>query len=85
MAETDKLNHRVRPARRYVDDGNDTSAVLRSTESTDETTRENAVGYVAEDVVQNGIDRAGEGLMESAGNAQVAPRHEESTARKEDI
>ena len=83
--QRNKLNQRVRQARRYVDDGNDTSAVLRSTESTDETTRENAVGYVAEDVVQNGIDRAGEGLMESAGNAQVAPRHEESTARKEDI
>jgi hypothetical protein len=79
------LNQRVRQARRYVQDGSDTSTLLRSTESTDETTPENALGHVAEDAVQNGMDRAGEDLMERVGSTQVAPEHEERTARREDI
>ncbi len=74
-----KLNQKVRQARRYVADEADTSSLSRATDNAVENSVETTLGQYAEDAVQHGMERAGEGLME---HAEVSHKAEQKTGRE---
>ena len=76
-----KLNQKVRQARRYVADEADTSSLSRATDNAAENSVETTLGQYAEDAVQHGMERAGEGLMEHA----EGPHKAEQKTGREDL